>query len=241
MKRGTDTFISSLSQAVRENPIAATLIGGGALWFMLGNRPISRAASAAQPLAESGMRGISNAADAVTSAGGRAADAVMETARAAGEAASSGAAAASDRMAETFDRTADSVNRATGKLGRAGETLRPPPNPLPHLQRGYANAQSTLADLFERQPLVLGAIGLAIGAGAASALARTSFEDEWAGSMSDEVKDAVADRAEHVAEAAQQAASEVGGEFRAAAGEAADKLRKAGAETVQTAREEAQI
>jgi hypothetical protein len=236
MKRGTDTFISSLSQAVRENPIAATLIGGGALWFMLGNRPISRAASAAQPLAESGMRGISNAA-----AGGRAADAVMETARAAGEAASSGAAAASDRMAETFDRTADSVNRATGKLGRAGETLRPPLNPLPHLQRGYANAQSTLADLFERQPLVLGAIGLAIGAGAASALARTSFEDEWAGSMSDEVKDAVADRAEHVAEAAQQAASEVGGEFRAAAGEAADKLRKAGAETVQTAREEAQI
>ena len=84
---------------------------------------------------------------------------------------------------------------------------------------------------------VLGAIGLVSGAGVASAVASTTLENEWAGPLSDDVKDAVKGRAEHVAETAQRAAGEVGSDFRAAAGEAVDKLRKTGEEAVQTVRE----
>jgi hypothetical protein len=238
MTRDNNTFISSLSQAARDNPLAAALIGGGALWLLLGNRPIGNAlggiASAAQPLAESGMRGVSSAADAAANVGRSASESVADGARSAsratGETMSDGASALRDRMSET-------INRASEGFSRAAETLSAAPNPMPHLQKGYAGAQSALTDLFERQPLALGLIGLAIGAGAATAVASTAFENEWAGSLSDDVKEAVKDRAEHVAETAQRAAGEAGSEFRAAAGEAVSGLRKAGEEAVQTAQD----
>lgn len=243
---GSNTFISSLSQAARDNPLAAALIGGGALWLLLGNRAVGNAfagaTSMAQPLAESGMSAASHAVDAVSStagavasASGRAADAATDAARSmmrtAGDATRDATAAARDRMAGNIERTTDPLNRSTEALRSA--------NPLPQIQRGYAGAQSVLTDLLDRQPLVIGAIGLAIGAGVANAIANTAFENEWAGPISDEVKEAVKGRAEHVVETAQRAAGEVGSEFRAAASEAADTLRKAGQDTVQSARETA--
>jgi hypothetical protein len=238
MNRDSNTFVSSLSQAARDNPLAAALIGGGALWLMFGNRPIGSAlggiASVAQPLAESGMRGVSSATEAAANAGSRAAESVADGARSAtrsvGEAMSGGASALKDRMSDGIDRASEGFSGAAGTLPAVS-------NPMPHLQKGYAGAQSALTDLFERQPLALGIIGLAIGAGAATAVASTAFENEWAGSLSDDVKDAVKGQAEHVAETAQRAAGEAGSEFRAAAGEAVDKLRKAGNEAVQTVRE----
>ena len=97
-----------------------------------------------------------------------------------------------------------------------------------------------LTDLLERQPLVIGAIGLAIGACCANAFASTSFENAiGAGPVSDEVKEAVKGRAEHVTEIATHSAGEAGSEFRAAASEAVDTLRKAGQGAVQSVRETA--
>jgi hypothetical protein len=247
MTRDSNTFISSLSQAVRDNPVAAALIGGGAVWLMCGNRPIGSAfggaGSIAQPLAESGRRGVAkaadtmtSAADAVTSAGAQSADAVKEGARsasrAAGDAAASGTSALKEGLSETFDQ-------ATDTMYRTAEALRSVPNPLPHLQKGYVTTQSTLTDLFERQPLVLGAVGLAIGAGVASALTTTAFENEWAGPFSDDVKDAVKERVQRAGETAERGAREAGSEFRAAAGDAAEKLRKTGQEAAQSVRETA--
>lgn len=227
MNPEANTFVSNLSQAARDNPLAAALIGGGALWLMFGNRALGGVASVVQPLAETGLRGVSNAADAVTSASGRATDAVLDTARSvthtAGEALASSASAVRDGVTDAVTHTA--------------ETLRATPNPVRGFEKGYAGAQSALTDLLERQPLVLGAIGLAIGAGVASAFASRALENEWAGSLSDDVKDAVTERAKHVAETAQRAAGEIGNDFRAAAGEAADKLRTAGADAVRTVKD----
>jgi hypothetical protein len=240
MNREANAFMNNLTQAARDNPLAAALIGGGALWLLCGNRAFGSmaagAASIAQPVADAGMRGMSSAADAVTGAGSRATEAVAQTARSmtrtATEAAASGAAAIRDRATEGVNRTA--------------ETLGSAPDPRPYLEKGYAgiekgysSAQSALTDLLERQPLVLGAIGIAIGAGVANAIGKTSVENEWAGSLSDEFKDAVKGRAEHVAETAKRAGGDVASEFRAAAGEAADKLRKTGEEAVQAVKETA--
>jgi len=247
MNREANDFMSSLSQAARDNPLAAALIGGGALWLMFGNRALggiaSGAASVAQPIAEAGMRGMSNTADAVAGFGSRATDSVTETARsmtrAASDAASSGAAAVGNGMAAVGNKARDGFNRTA-------ETLGSPPNPMPYLEQGYAglgkgysSAQSALSDLLEKQPLVLGAIGLAIGAGVASAVASTSIENEWVGSLSDDVKEAVKGRTEQVVETAQRAAGEVGSEFRAAAGDAVDKLRKTGEQAVQAVKQTA--
>lgn len=241
-----DNFVSNLSQAARDNPLAAALIGGGALWLLLGNRgidsAIASARSVAQPLAETGMRGmssaadtLSSAADAISNATGRAADAATDAARStmrnASEASATGSTAIRDRIDSAAERTTDA-------LGQGKETLLAA-NPIPHLQQGYEGAKSALTKLLDGQPLVLGAIGLAIGAGVANAIASTALEKEWIGSTSDEVKETIKGRAEHVAEAAQRAAGEVGSEFRTAATEAADTLRKAGREAVQSVRETA--
>ena len=48
------SFVDGLTAAVRENPLAAALIGGGALWLLIGNDKLKNAASsltaAAAPL-----------------------------------------------------------------------------------------------------------------------------------------------------------------------------------------------
>ena len=251
MNRDANAFMTNLTQAARDNPLAAALIGGGALWLMFGNRGLgsvaSGAASIAEPIADAGRRGLSSAGGAVADAGSRMADAVAgagsrvadtigsaasSMTRAAGDAAASGAAAIRNRAGEGF-------SQATGALNSA-------PDPRPYLEKGYAelengyaSARSALTDLLERQPLVLGAIGLAIGAGVASAVASTSIENEWAGSLSDDIKEAVTERAGQVAETAKRAAGEVGSDFRAAAGEAAGKLRQTGEAAVQAVKETA--
>ena len=66
-------------------------------------------------------------------------------------------------------------------------------------------AQSSLSDLLERQPLVLGAVGLAIGATVAGALAKSSLEDEWVGNMSDGLKADLKERAGAVSQSVREA------------------------------------
>jgi hypothetical protein len=40
-------FLNSLVSAARENPLAATLVGGGALWLLVGNEKLKNAAATA--------------------------------------------------------------------------------------------------------------------------------------------------------------------------------------------------
>ena len=52
--------------AVRENPVAAALIGGGAFWLLIGNEKLKSAASsataAASPIVDTGARNLRSAA-----------------------------------------------------------------------------------------------------------------------------------------------------------------------------------
>ena len=41
------SFVDSVVTAARENPVAAALIGGGALWLLIGNEKLKSAASLA--------------------------------------------------------------------------------------------------------------------------------------------------------------------------------------------------
>src|SRR4051812_16869614 len=42
-------FLDNLKEAVRENPLSAALIGGGALWLLIGNERLKNAAASVTP------------------------------------------------------------------------------------------------------------------------------------------------------------------------------------------------
>lgn len=52
----------------------------------------------------------------------------------------------------------------------------------------FGTVRSNLSDLFKAQPLALGAIGIAIGAGIAAALPATEIEADYLGETSDTVR-----------------------------------------------------
>ena len=66
MSGSQGSFIDGLTAAARENPLAAALIGGGALWLLIGSDKLKNAAgsvtSAAAPLADLGARAQRSAA-----------------------------------------------------------------------------------------------------------------------------------------------------------------------------------
>jgi hypothetical protein len=228
-------FVSRLTQAARDNPLAAALIGGGALWLMLGNRAVGGAAaglmSGARSATDMGVQGISRAADQVSTTAVEGARSLSSTI---GEATASGVEALRQSVSGAVGKAGEAVAQTTA----AAQAL---PNPGPSFetaygsaQKAYGGAQSALTELLDRQPLVLAAIGLAIGAGVAGAIAGTAVENEWAGSVSDEVKSAVSERTQAVADKAGRAAGEIGNEFRAAASQTAEKLRTVGQQAARS-------
>jgi hypothetical protein len=235
------SFMDGLAAATRENPLAAALIGGGALWLLIGSDKLKNAASsvtsAAAPLADLGARAQRSAAsswdDTYGSMRNRASNMQDEASRGINETVSNAKTAASDAVSgaaetisERFDEGMAGAREMFDRVGRAlprKETLR--------------QAQSSLSDLLERQPLVLGAVGLAIGATVAGALAKSSLEDEWVGDLSDGLKADLKERAGAVSQSVREASDTLKAEFADAGAEYADRVQQAGRDALDAGRE----
>ena len=116
-----------------------------------------------------------------------------ETVRNARTAASDTMSGVADTVSERFDEGVAGAREMFDRLGRA----------LPR-KEALRHAQSSLSDLLERQPLLLGAVGLAIGATVAGAFAKSSLEDEWIGGLSDDLKADLNERAEAVSQSVRE-------------------------------------
>jgi hypothetical protein len=85
--------------------------------------------------------------------------------------------------------------------------------------------------------LVLGAVGLVIGATVAGALAKSSLEDEWVGDLSDGLKADLKERAGAVSQSVREASDTLKAEFADAGAEYADRVQQAGRDALDASRE----
>jgi hypothetical protein len=175
------SFVQDLREAAARNPVSAALIGMGVLWMLTGAKS---PASAGTALRSAGFDSIPEALDSVRSG-------LKESAGSVREVAASTLDAVRERGASTLDNVAD--------FGRG----------MPDPGAVFDTARDSLTELFRTQPLALGAIGLAIGAGIAAALPKTDVEDAYLGEVSQTVKAQAAEIAGQQFEKATDLASEV--------------------------------
>lgn len=174
-EKATD-FVRELGDAVRRNPVSAALIGMGIMWMFSG-RIAGLSGDAAR------RAGLDRLPDAAGEAFGSAGSMMRSGARAIGDSVSSAAgtvqesgAAVVERAAQFGREQADTVSEYARQLPGYGSDM-------------IEEARSSLGELFRAQPLALGAIGLAIGAGIAAALPPTDIEAEYLGESADAVKE----------------------------------------------------
>jgi len=174
-EKGFD-FIQDLGDAVGKNPLSAALIGMGVLWLFAGSQPVERIGDFAR----------SSGLDRIPGAAGDAFGAARSTLR-------SGTDAVGERVASAKDIVKDGVVDAFDSATRYGreyaDTASEYASSIPGSSAEiFDTVRSNLADLFKAQPLALGAIGIAIGAGIAAALPATQIEADYLGETSDTVR-----------------------------------------------------
>ncbi len=193
---GSDV-LGLVENAVRENPLSAALIGMGALWLFMGGSNISlfgngqrrsvfgalqQGAEATAHAVQTGVTAVgSSASHAARQIGDTAAQTVQGTASAAGDIAS--------RSAQTVASAAQNLERKGEKWGGA--------------------LQQNIEALFGQQPLTLGIVGIAIGAGIAASMPTTEAEQELMGEASDLVQTQISNVAGQVKDLAASAVEDI--------------------------------
>jgi hypothetical protein len=215
--RGSGDFVNALQDAVRENPISAALIGMGVLWMFMGgsntslfggggHKSIFRTAGQGAATAARVGSSVGQAADAAAETASQVAGGVRQASAAVGERASRTAGQTADAVASAYDSTTNAASRAADTLSNATTSAA---HAMQETGTKWGSAvQQNIADLFERQPLLLGAVGIAIGAGIAASIPTTEAENKVMGDASDFVREAVTEKAAQVKEMADAALHE---------------------------------
>lgn len=198
-EQGSD-FLRDLGDAARRNPVSAVLIGAGVLWMFTGG---GRALGAAGDMAR--RAGLDRIPDAAGSGFDAASSTLKSGWKSAGNAVSSAAGTLQSSASSALDRAsrfgseqADALSGYVKSVPDSGAEM-------------IGSVRSNLSDLFRAQPLALGALGLAIGAGIAAALPSTEVEAEYFGETSDTIKEQAKEfAAEQTARAKTLAESVVG-------------------------------
>ncbi|MFI0849234.1 hypothetical protein [Mesorhizobium sp. IMUNJ 23232] len=202
------TALGNLKAQVRDNPLPLTLIGTGLAWLMLGNGPTSHAPSQGNGLNRPAARpdfGNSSVGDAASRSGGPSASiktAASESASALGDMVSNAARSAKSTAADTSEAVRDNLSEgkrwvediAGGATNSVGDIA--------------AKARQSATDLFENEPLIIAALGLAVGTAIGAMLPRTTLEDQNLGAYSDKVRGAAKDLMEKGVEGAKEVAAD---------------------------------
>ena len=197
--------VDRLNAAIRENPLAAGLIGAGVAWMLMGGaKGFGVMAGATKSVA--GVAG-----SAAQTAGGTMASGITK----AGAATASGLKNAASDVADSAavlvaDIALPDSGKAVEAITNAGATVADRLTSATAKGREYGTAiQSRLSESLEKQPLLLGAIGLAIGAGIASTFATTAVESGLMGEQGSAAREKLQDLKGDVKERAKDVMSDL--------------------------------
>jgi len=187
-------FVDAVNGAVLENPLSAGLIGLGVLWMFFGNMKIGSLAQASTGALVRVNDGVRSAGEGAATTVAGLADTTGDVVRQAGDAVKTTAA----KAGAAISSAGSAATRGTAKFEQdVGQSL-----------------QGNLTQTLDRQPLLLGIIGLGIGASIASMFSSTEVEQELVGAAAAKVKDEFGEFAHQAGERVEKVLDDVKQEAR---------------------------
>ena len=200
--------LGNLKAQVRDNPLPLALIGTGLAWLMLGQGAAANAASPTSRASDNAGYAASNGtetgslADRASEVAGSVKSAVGSSARAVGDMVSDAAGAAGSMADGTAQRVRDNLSEGKRWVDDVAGGATSGARDL------TAKARQSATELFESEPLVVAALGLAVGTAIGAMLPRTTLEDQNLGAYSDKIRDTAQDLMEKGVEGAKEVAAE---------------------------------
>jgi hypothetical protein len=246
-RSGGGDFIKGLGRAAGENPVPTLLIGVGAAMFLSGKGRIGTGNGEThgvrkEPGTVSGDRAGSSASVGATISEGvsaarsgiaSAAAGIRSSASSAGAAVSRTASDIAGEAASTLSNAQEAVREAGSRVGAAasdfaenvtGYAASAREGVVDQGRKAFDQSSRVLKDLrvrgsdfAQQQPLIVGAIGIAIGAAMAALLPRTRTEDSLMGEASDSIKGSISEAAGQQYSQVKEAAENVASEAKASA------------------------
>jgi ElaB/YqjD/DUF883 family membrane-anchored ribosome-binding protein len=192
---GGSEALSNLATQARNNPMPLVMIGIGLAWLMSGRGQPSMGYSTGysrgyspeySAIGGSSYRGVGAR---VADTAGSAKDAVSDTGRKAGEAIASGLEQVGDTASQAYGRVSDTASRT---YDRVSDTAA---HAYDRAARAGGQAQRTVSDLIETEPLILAGLGLAVGAAIGAMIPATEAEERLMGEKLDEWKEEASEMA----------------------------------------------
>lgn len=184
-------FAHNLGNTLKANPVPAVLTSAGLLWLALGQNRTPAPATTGTPLKDK----LSGALDSVANSAGHTRDSLNRGSHDVRDKVTGLGESVSAKASQTGERLSDTAAQAKDTLTDQAQQLK-----------------GTFETLLREQPLVVGALGIALGALLGAALPRTETEDRALGKHSDKLtakaKQAASSGYEQVKAAGQDVAKE---------------------------------
>lgn len=197
-KGNGSVFFHNLGNTLKNNPVPTALTSIGLLWLMMNqNKPFhaSPSYSSGPGLGERMSAMVETVADKLGSTKTQVGDSA--------HALKDSANTLKDNASHLGDTLSDALHASTDRVSQAahdtGERIR----------QGTQQLKGQFDHLLTEQPLVVAAVGLALGAILGAALPMTQQENRWMGETSDNVTDKIKQQASEGYEKVREAASEI--------------------------------
>lgn len=249
VREGSQSFVQSIEQKARENPLQAVAVGaaiayplfgilrsipaplmlvGAGMWFAgkSGRQTISQVRNKAADIAGRASDDIADFTGAARQTAADRADQVSQAIAAKGAAATERVGTLADQVkstATTLGNTAaafgqSTLDTATAHVSAAGEAVSEVASDMKNkVVAAGTQSRDSVLDFVDRNPLLVGGVGLAIGAFIASSLPASDVENRYLGERSDDLKQKARDYASDGVSHAKGVAAGVAGEMAMAA------------------------